>query len=216
MTRKQEFLRLASFLGFIYLLLGYTIKFYPQQLTALDSAVQAVFRGTISDGATAFWTSITVLGNEIPLFLIIFFLGGLFYWKKWKAESYFLVGTLVAMGIFSSAFKFLYQRPRPSLEWLVETFGYSFPSWHAASTCLVALVLGIICRQRLGKTWLAYGCQFVLMALAALVGLSRIYVGVHYPTDILGGWLLAAVLVCLVYPYYDQLRFVWRFQSKQK
>lgn len=216
MTRKQEFLRLASFLGFIYLLLGYTVKFYPEQLTTLDTSFQAFLRGSLPEGATAFWTRVTVLGNEIPLFLTIFLLGACFYWKKWKAESLFVVGSLVAMGIFSSAFKLLYQRPRPDLDWLVDTFGYSFPSWHAASTCLVALVLGVICRQRLGKTWLAYTGQLVLAILAVLVGLSRVYVGVHYPTDIVGGWLLAGVLVCLIYPYYDQLRFIWRFQGKQK
>ena len=52
--------------------------------------------------------------------------------------------------------------------------------------------------------------------LIFLVGLSRIYVGVHYPTDVLAGFTLAFGLLNAVYPTYDRIRFEWRFQSKQK
>ena len=52
--------------------------------------------------------------------------------------------------------------------------------------------------------------------MIALVGLSRIYVGVHYPTDVLAGFTLAFGLLNVIYPTYDRIRFEWRFQSKQK
>ncbi|MFX4002060.1 phosphatase PAP2 family protein, partial [Streptococcus suis] len=52
--------------------------------------------------------------------------------------------------------------------------------------------------------------------LAVLVAVSRIYIGVHYPTYIIGCWLLAVTLLQMIYPFYDQKRFEWRFQSNQK
>ncbi len=42
------------------------------------------------------------------------------------------------MGVASTALKYVYQRPRPSIEWLIDTIGYSFPSWHTASTMMIA------------------------------------------------------------------------------
>ncbi len=119
------------------------------------------------------------------------------------------------MGVASTALKYVYQRPRPSIEWLIDTIGYSFPSWHTASTMMIAGAVVIIVHQRMKKGIARLVLQAVLILLAVLVAVSRIYIGVHYPTDIIGGWLLAVTLLQMMYPFYDQKRFEWRFQSKQ-
>ena len=116
----------------------------------------------------------------------------------------------------STALKFLYQRPRPTIEWVISTIGYSFPSWHTAATMLVAAVLAIVLYQRCQSKFWRYFGQILVIALAILVAISRIYIGVHFPTDIIGGWLLALTLLLGLYPTYDRYRFTWRFQSKQK
>lgn len=81
---------------------------------------------------------------------------------------------------------------------------------------MVAGVLAILIQQHLKKPSLRRLSQLGVIVLALLVGVSRIYVGVHYPTDIIGGWLLATTLLYIFFPYYDRLRFQWRFQGKQK
>lgn len=216
MKQKQIYLQRASFAALFFVLLGYVVKFYPSQLSELDTSIQTAIRGQLPELATRFWTSVTVLGNALPLFAFAIALSLVFYLKSWKAEAALLLGSLVLLGVVSTALKYLYQRPRPSIEWLIQTVGYSFPSWHAASTLLVAGVLTIILQQRLNRALRARALQVLLIALALIIGVSRIYVGVHYPTDILGGWLLALCILEVAYPFYDQLRFTWRFQSKQK
>lgn len=216
MKNKQTHYRNASFLALFFVILGYVVKFYPEYLTKFDSGLQTAMRGALPSLATTFWSHITIIGEVIPIAVIIGLLAFFFYWKQWKAEAFFIVGSLILMVGASTALKFLYQRPRPTIDWLVHTTGYSFPSWHTASTMLIAGVLVIIVYQRVQSTFVRFLLQGSLLLLAILVALSRIYVGVHYPTDIIGGWLLALFLLELLYPIYDHFRFTWRFQNKQK
>lgn len=206
----------ASYAALAFVILGYVVKFYPAYLTGFDTAIQTTIRDDLPAIASQFWTSITVLGNVIPLFSLVFILAVFFYWKSWKAEACLLVGSLFLMMGASTALKFLYQRPRPTIEWVISTIGYSFPSWHTAATMLVAAVLAIVLYQRCQSKFWRYFGQILVIALAILVAISRIYIGVHFPTDIIGGWLLALTLLLGLYPTYDRYRFTWRFQSKQK
>ncbi|MGT2910431.1 phosphatase PAP2 family protein [Streptococcus cameli] len=216
MKNKQKHFTYASFGALLFVILGYVVKFYPDQLTAFDSPIQLAIRGELSQVTNVFWSAITVVGEVTIILALIAGLSLFFHFKKWKAEIYFLVIGMVLLAGASTALKFLYQRPRPTLEWVVSTTGYSFPSWHTASTMMLAGILVVILYQRVKTKWIRVLSQGVLLLLAVLVALSRIYVGVHYPTDIVGGWLLAFVLLKLLYPIYDEKRFTWRFQSKQK
>ena len=216
MKNSIKYYKNTSTAALAFVILGYIVKFYPSYLTGFDTTIQTALRGDLPDSASQFWTSITVLGDVVPLFSLVFVLVAFFMWKKWKAEAYFLVGSLVLMMGASTALKFLYQRPRPTIEWVISTVGYSFPSWHTAATMLVAGVLTIILSQRCQHKGLRYMGQGLLIGTAVLVALSRIYIGVHFPTDIVAGWLLALALLWRLYPTYDRYRFTWRFQSKQK
>lgn len=216
MKQKQVYLRNASFTALFFVLLGYVVKFYPEQLVDLDAFFHNLLRGDLPAGATKFWSTITLLGNPEIFFSLSLLVGAFFYFKQWKAEVLYLFASMAVMGVLSTALKYLYQRPRPSIEWLMDTVGYSYPSWHTASTLLLAGVGVVLLQQRLQQQSLRLVIQVALVGLAVLVALSRIYLGMHYMTDIVGGWLLSFTVLQLLYPFYDERRFVWRFQSKQK
>ena len=218
MKHKQTYFTLGSTFLVIFMMLGYVVKFYPEAVTGLDSSIQLSVRGDLPAHLTAFFKVITNFGHEALVFVYTFAITAFFYFRKnWKTEGLLLAGNLVLMGAFSTVFKYLYNRPRPSLEFLVKRpMGPSFPSWHAASSMIVAISLMIIIEQHLTKTVAKRLLQVLVFVLALLTAVSRIYLGVHYPTDILGGWLLALAIYLAVYPIYDKKRFEWRFQGKQE
>lgn len=91
----------------------------------------------------------------------------------------------------------LFARPRPpAADWAGYAAGYAFPSGHATTSALAAGILawGIAWRVRpaAARAWWT-----VLALWAAGVGLTRVYLAVHWPGDVVGGWLLATVLLCL-------------------
>jgi undecaprenyl-diphosphatase len=95
--------------------------------------------------------------------------------------------------ILSNGAKVLIARPRPEIvPHLVDAGGFSFPSGHSTLSAGTYLALGLLIAGRQSTTSMRV---LVLLAAAtpiALVGFSRIYLGVHYPTDVLGGWLIGA------------------------
>ena len=111
--------------------------------------------------------------------------------------------------------KNLYQRPRPSIRHLVTETGYSFPSAHSLVLMLIVGSMIIIAHQRISRKSVRYLVEFLLGLAIFLIGLSRIYLGVHYPTDVIASFILGYGVLNLVYPFYDELRFEWRFKNKQ-
>ncbi|MFJ2558547.1 MULTISPECIES: phosphatase PAP2 family protein [unclassified Streptomyces] len=116
------------------------------------------------------------------------------------ALLFLLAGQAVRYGLVRTI-----ARPRPPVEdWATHASGYAFPSGHTTTSALVAgvLIWGVARASRRGARaggraagWLptAYSLMVLLGCWAVAVGLSRIYLGVHWATDVLGGWLFAGV-----------------------
>lgn len=104
------------------------------------------------------------------------------------ALAVLIAGQLVRTGLME-----LFARARPPVaDWAVDASGFAFPSGHATTSALTA---GLLCWAvtRHARPDLARTTCVVAVAWAAAVGLSRVYLGVHWASDVLGGWLLAAV-----------------------
>lgn len=214
MPNRTVFYTRASYALLVFVLLGYVVKFYPQQLMGLDSSLQTLIRGDLPPFLTAFFSHLTVLGNTLTqVVLVALFSGLLYFWKNWRAEAGLLLTSGLLAGLLIPLFKFVYGRTRPSLPHLVEAGGYSFPSGHATGALLIFGSFLIVMNQRLDKGWKKTVVQVSLVALIILIGLSRIYLGVHYPSDVLAGFALAYGVLNLLYPSYMKIRFKWRFQG---
>jgi len=216
MKHKHTHYIYASFALLLFVALGYMVKFYPEALTGFDSNIQTWVRGGLPAGLTRFFKTITILGNT-PVQAIIAIVAVIWlYLRQYKAEAIFVGASGLLASILIVSLKYIYQRQRPSITHLVHASGYSFPSGHSLGTFMILGAIAIVLAQRLEKKESKIVVYGITGLLIFLVGLSRIYVGVHYLTDVLAGFTLAFGLINAIYPTYDRIRFEWRFQSKQK
>jgi len=113
------------------------------------------------------------------------------------ALALLLVGVLLAVVVGVAVIKDVVERPRPA-DPLVYASGYSFPSGHATeSMAAYGLLAIVLCRIVLGaRARLAIGLG--ITGLVLLIGCSRVALGVHYPTDVLAGWLIGIAVVAVV------------------
>jgi len=145
-----------------------------------------------SPGLDILFRSLTWMGSVrvlLPLILVAAFL----LWRGGHGRAAcFVIAAAVGAAILAQAAKHLALRPRPELFPALVSVGspFSFPSAHAAQVTAVAvsLLLAVVPLASHRKPWTV----FVLLAVAALVGLSRVYLQVHYPSDVLAGTLAAA------------------------
>jgi membrane-associated phospholipid phosphatase len=113
---------------------------------------------------------------------------------RWGA---FFAAILVGAIAIDNVVKAIVDRPRPDMGALVDVTGSSFPSGHATAAAALCAALGYALTR--GMTWRrAVGTWAVAASVAWLVGLSRVYLGVHWPTDVLGGWVLGSGWVVIV------------------
>ena len=216
MKDKQTYLTKGSFALLLFVILGYVVKFYPEQLVTLDSSVQTGIRGDLPETLTLIFRGITRL-IDLPIVISwAIILIAIFYLKKWKTESLLVAGNLGLAGILIVSLKHLYQRPRPNILHLVEEKGFSFPSGHSLAVTLLIGSLIIILGQRVKNTTIKLALQGLLGLYLISVLVSRVYLGVHYPSDVLASLCLGLGILFIEFPFYDKLRFQWRFKGKQK
>lgn len=217
MLNRTLYYSRASMALLLFVFLGYVVKFYPEQLSGFDQPLQSLIRGDLPEGLTAFFLAITRLGDTLTQVVWVLVLsGGFLVWKNWRAEAALMVLTGGLAGGLIFLFKLLYARPRPALPHLVEATGYSFPSGHSTGSLMIFGVLLIVISQRMAKGPAKQLLLAGIVLLIALIGLSRVYLGVHYPSDILAGFSLGYAVLNLLYPTYMMKRFEWRFKGWSK
>jgi len=193
MKDKQTYLTKGSFALLLFVILGYVVKFYPEQLIGITRLI------------------------DLPIVISwAILLTAIFYLKKWKSESLLVAGNLSLAGILIVSLKHLYQRPRPDILHLVEEKGFSFPSGHSLAVTLLIGSLIIIVGQRVKDRTVRHILQISLGIYLVSVIISRVYLGVHYPSDVLASLCLGLGILFIEFPFYDKLRFQWRFTGKQK
>ena len=216
MKDKQTYLTKGSFALLLFVILGYVVKFYLEQLIPFDSSIQTAIRGDLLAILTTIFRGITRL-IDLPIVISwAILLTVIFYLKKWKSESLLVAGNLSLAGILIVSLKHLYQRPRPEILHLVEEEGFSFPSGHSLAVTLLIGSLIIIVGQRVKDRTVRLILQILLGIYLVSVIISRVYLGVHYPSDVLASLCLGLGLLFIEFPFYDKLRFQWRFTGKQK
>jgi undecaprenyl-diphosphatase len=152
---------------------------------------------------------ITALGSTVVLMLVVIAVGG-FLWLQRERRLLVLLLASAAGGILINAvMKAVFDRPRPSVvPHLREVFTPSFPSGHAALSAVVYLTIGVLLFEVVKGRAARLYCLAIAMAATGMVGLSRVYLGVHYPSDVLAGWItgIAWAAACWVAVQYIERR----------
>jgi undecaprenyl-diphosphatase len=201
---KREVGLTTALFGFALLALGFV---------ALDRAVGGSFDqsllialrtpGDLADPVGS-WAleeavrDITALGSFAVLTLVTVLSLGFLIASKRYAEATTLAVTAVVGQILSETLKAFVGRPRPDLvAHIVDTTSASFPSGHSMMSAAIYLTIGAMLArvqpQRRLKTYI----HVVALLLTVMVGMSRVYLGVHWPTDVLAGWCLGALWAIL-------------------
>jgi undecaprenyl-diphosphatase len=165
-----------------------------QQTMKFDLAVRSRVHSYASPNVTRVMIALSFLGGDgLILAVIVAFLAFLFF--RWRRATLWLVTTLLGALVLDLSLKYCFHRPRPAPFFGALPLTYSFPSGHALfSFCFYGVLAGLWT----GRTRSGLGRIFVWMMVGILVsgiGLSRIYLGVHYPSDVIAGYLAATLWV---------------------
>lgn len=188
-------LSLACSVSAIWLFAWLSDEVFEDQLSHFDLGVRMDVHRLFSPGVTGFMQLMTFLGSIT--FLTTLFIATVAFWFV-RGLNRLAAWLAVAVGgsvILDISLKLSFHRPRPVPFVGAVPSTYSFPSGHALSSfCFYGVLAGLICARidsRAVRTliWAASG------ALVLSIGLSRIYLGVHYPTDVIAGYIAAAAWV---------------------
>lgn len=174
-----------------------TVLVTNNKINFLDDGIYSVvYKLRQSNLADVFFKTITRLGDTIPTIIIVLIL--LFTLKK-EDKLLLLIAEITTI-ILNQGIKYIIRRERPPLfERLIEQGGYSYPSGHSMmALCLYGVLIYIVCKNIKDKKKKIIMIT-LLTILILLIGISRIYVRVHYPSDVIGGYLLTIpILIMLI------------------
>jgi undecaprenyl-diphosphatase len=133
---------------------------------------------------------LTAIGGSTVLGLVVFSVAGFLLLQGRRHTALAILITAASGELLNDLLKRAFLRPRPDVvPHLRDVVSTSFPSGHAMESAIIYLTLGTmlmrIAERRLTKAY----CLILAILLTLLVGISRVYLGVHYPTDVIGGWI---------------------------
>lgn len=186
------------------------VVFSTSDILLFDSVIIDWVQSFVSDSATPIMIAITEIGYIyviIPIILIALFI--LLFIKKHFWEAVFLVVAIGGGDIIKVIFKHFFHRERPSIFRVIEETGFSFPSGHSMAAItfygMLAYIIWINIPHRKGlRIFISIFAPFLIL----FIGISRIYLGVHYPSDVIAGfavggaWLTTCIMALNAIRYY--------------
>lgn len=159
-----------------------------------DLAVRGTIHSYASPALTKVMVALSFAGGD-GLAIAAICAEGLFLWLRWRRAALWLVTTIAGAILLSVTLKYAFHRPRPLAFFGSLPHTYSFPSGHSLfSFCFYGVLAGLLIDRTKSRVLriLIWVCAAMLVGA---IGLSRIYLGVHYPSDVIAGYLTAALWV---------------------
>ncbi len=174
------------------ILVGYRVHLFD--LVAAVGVAQRRF-----PAGDAFFGALTHLGDGLVITAITSLAVVVLWALRRRGGAVFVAATVASSALANAGLKVLVDRTRPPQMLAVRPIptSPSFPSGHTVSAFVLFGALAIVAVVEFGPGWRAWAFAAALVALGMLVGFSRLYLGVHWMTDVLGGWLLGVAWLAL-------------------
>jgi membrane-associated phospholipid phosphatase len=203
----------SLFIAFVVTLVGFLfVTFFRADFRSVDSGINLFIPSIQSIPITFFAQGIALIFDTISLVIISLIISGVLFLKNYKAQSLLLMGAMGGDALIVSALKTLEHVARPTNQILSDT-GFSYPSGHSAG----CIIFGGLLAYFAWRHWQSRGSRFVIgMGLGmeiGLVGFDRVYLNVHWLSDVFGGWLFGACWLFFVILVFRQLNLAGRFHS---
>ncbi len=172
--------------------------------TQIDNAVSAWFVGHQNPAVYKLAFVATWVGSPAVMVLVAIAAGVWFYGRSGRRKAGVVVAAPAVGGLLSGIIKILYGRVRPSGAVLMHERTYSFPSGHAATSAAVMVSLCyVLARERM----ISWPTAIVIGgSVPLIVGLTRLYLNVHWFTDVIGGWTVGLFVAAMSAALYERLR----------
>lgn len=182
------------FTGLVLLFTMLAQEVMEAETLGFDTAVLTMIHKIANPTLNGLFLGVTNLAGAVFIGVITIALAVGFYMRHEIYNSLYILLTLGGTLVLNTTLKIFFKRTRPDL-WslLVVEKSYSFPSGHAMISMALALTLIVLTYYSRARWFsIILGAFYVV-----LIGFSRLYLGVHFPTDILGGWLISSVWILL-------------------
>ena len=178
----------------LLLFLILTILVFTNNFSYIDDKIESFILSIRNKNLTDTMNTITNIGSAYSLIVITILL--LFFLKN-KKTCLLITLNLIFSFLSSQIVKFILQRERPINIGLVSTSGYSYPSGHLMVCMLYFGFMAYLIYKNISNVFLKIIFIMLFILLSIVIGFSRIYLGVHYFSDVLGGFLLSIFYLSL-------------------
>ncbi|WP_028547457.1 phosphatase PAP2 family protein [Paenibacillus sp. UNC451MF] len=178
-----------------------------QSITAFDQTLISFIQGKESPVLTAIMKAFSFIGAGIPA-TVLTVLTSIFLYKVLghRREVIFFLTILMSSWLLNELLKIMFHRARPTIHRIAEATGYSFPSGHSMAAFTLYGALSFLIWRHIPTAWGKGLFLAVSAVMIGMIGMSRIYLGVHYPSDVIGGYFASGSLLAL---------FIWLFRRIQ-
>jgi undecaprenyl-diphosphatase len=170
-----------------------------RQSLAFDSAVRNAVHQRATPLLTILMRGLSLLGSADVLLPLVVVALVVMAGTGIRRQAILLVGSLTGAAVLEATLKLVFHRPRPQPFFNLPAPGdYAFPSGHAMVSLCFYITLAWIVSEQLATRWSRVAVWTSAALLTGLIGFSRIYLGVHYPTDVIGGYTAGLVWMASV------------------
>lgn len=169
-----------------------------------DERIINIVQGWEASWLTSIMKTFTFIGSTtVVMLLIIAVFTLLLFGLRNRSQAFFFFFVMIGTGVLNQSLKMIFKRERPDFHRLIEITGYSFPSGHTMMAFSLYAVSAYILWRHIRTTTSKMALLAFVIVMFGMIAISRIYLGVHYPSDVVGAIAVSAFWLIVATAVYD-------------